>query len=319
MKRRHFLGSLALASLGLATGLPIIARAEGLTRFNIGFQKNGVLVVARNQKLIETALAPQGIEVNWIEFQSGPPLLEAMNVGSVDFGTTGDTPPIFAQAASADIVYAAALPSKGRNSAILVPKDSPISTLADLKGKKLAFTKGSSAHNVAVVALEKAGLSYADIQPVTLSPADAGAAFATGAIDAWSIWDPFYAGAELNQGARVLAKGDELLGATNSFFLANGRFAKDHADVLKAAIAALGQAGDWANTHKDGVAEALAAATGVPVEIQKLTAERGEFTVTPVTPEIVATQQAVADRFATLGLIPERVEIAARVWTAPQS
>ncbi|KAB0679105.1 sulfonate ABC transporter substrate-binding protein [Aureimonas leprariae] len=319
MNRRRFLGTAALAGLAALPFRFPAARAASLTQFNVGFQKNGVLVVARNQRLIETALEPQGVAVNWVEFQAGPPLLEAMNVGSIDFGTTGDAPPIFAQAADANIVYAAALPSKGRNSAILVPKDSSIQTLADLKGKKLAFTKGSSAHNVAVVALEKAGLGYSDVEPVYLSPADAGAAFASGAIDAWSIWDPFYAGAELNQGARVLAKGDDLLGATNSFFLANGTFAKDHADVLKSAIGALGKAGDWANANKDAVAEALSAATGVPVEIQKLTAERGDFTVTPVSPEIVATQQAVADRFAKLGLIPARIDVAARVWSANQS
>ncbi|WP_152044757.1 aliphatic sulfonate ABC transporter substrate-binding protein [Aureimonas psammosilenae] len=318
MNRRQFLASSAFAGVVLATGLPLrAARAEGT--FNIGFQKNGVLVVARNQRLIEKALESQGISVNWIEFQAGPPLLEAMNVGAVDFGTTGDTPPIFAQAANAAILYAAALPSKGRNSAILVPEGSDIKDLAGLKGKKLAFTKGSSAHNVAVVALEKAGLTYKDIEPVYLSPADAGAAFASGSVDAWSIWDPFYAGAELNQGARVLAKGDELLGTTNSFFLANETFAKTRADVLKAALGGLKKAGEWANANKDGVAEALSTATGVPVEIQKLTAERGEFTVTPVTPEIVRSQQEVADRFANLSLIPEKIEIASRVWSETAS
>lgn len=309
-------GAAALAVLAVAG---TAATAAELTEFNIGFQKNGVLVVARNQQLIEKALADEGIKVNWIEFQAGPPLLEAMNVGSIDFGTTGDSPIIFAQAAGADVVYAAALPSKGNNSAILVAKDSKIASVADLKGRKLAFTKGSSAHNVAVAALEQAGLTYADIEPVYLSPADAGAAFATGSVDAWSIWDPFYAGAEINQGARVLAAGPEILGKTNSFFLANGSFAKAHPDILKQAIAALGEAGEWANTHKDGVAQALSDATGVPLEIQKLTAQRGEFTVTPVTDEISATQQEVADRFAKLKLIPAPIVIKDIVWTAPQS
>jgi sulfonate transport system substrate-binding protein len=310
---------ISAAALALVTASGLAATAAELTQFNIGFQKNGVLVVARNQQLIEKALADEGITVNWVEFQAGPPLLEAMNVGSIDFGTTGDSPIIFAQAAGANVVYAAALPSKGRNSAILVAKDSPIQSVAELKGKKLAFTKGSSAHNVAVAALEQAGLTYGDIEPVYLSPADAGAAFSTGSVEAWSIWDPFYAGAEINYGARVLAAGPEILGKTNSFFLANGSFAKEHPDVLKQAIAALGEAGEWANTHKDGVAQALTDATGVPIEIQKLTAERGEFTVTPVTDDIIATQQDVADRFAKLGLIPAPIAVKDIVWTAPQS
>lgn len=310
---------LGAASLALAAVVPSTAFAEALKEFNIGFQKNGVLVVARNQQLIEKALADEGIKVNWIEFQAGPPLLEAMNVGSIDFGTTGDSPVIFAQAAGADIVYAAALPAKGRNSAILVPEGSDIKTLADLKGRKLAFTKGSSAHNVAVAALEKAGLTYDDIEPVYLSPADGGAAFSSGSVDAWSIWDPFYATAELNYGAKVVADGPTILGATNSFFLANGSFAKEHPAIVSQAIDALGEAGAWANANKDGVAQALSDATGVPVEIQKLTAERSEFTVTPVTDEIVATQQAVADRFAKLGLIPAPIAVKDIVWTAPQS
>jgi sulfonate transport system substrate-binding protein len=311
--------SATAAALALSLSLGTAAQAEDLKEFNVGFQKNGVLVVARQQQLIEKALADEGIKVNWIEFQSGPPLLEALNVGSVDFGTTGDSPPVFAQAAGADLLYVAAIPSKGRNSAILVQKNSELKTLDDLEGHKLAFTKGSSAHNVAIAALEKAGLSYDDVTPVYLSPADAGAAFATGSVDAWSIWDPFYAGAELNYGARVLASGPDILGQTNSFFLANGTFTKAHPEVVKQAIAALGEAGDWANQNKDKVAVALSEATGVPVAVQKLTADRGEFTVTPVTPDIVASQQEVADRFAKLGLIPAPIKVSDVVWSAPQS
>ncbi|MBB3996988.1 sulfonate ABC transporter substrate-binding protein [Aureimonas pseudogalii] len=306
-------------ALAVILSLSGVADAEALKEFNVGFQKNGVLVVARKQQLIEKALADEGIKVNWIEFQAGPPLLEALNVGSIDFGTTGDSPPIFAQAAGADLLYVAALPAKGNNSAILVPKDSEIRTLADLKGHKLAFTKGSSAHNVAIAALEKAGLTYGDIEPVYLSPADGGAAFSSGSVDAWSIWDPFYAAAELNYGARVLASGPEILGQTNSFFLANGTFTKAHPEIVAQAIDALGEAGEWANANKGKVAEALSQATGVPVETQTLTAERGEFTVTPVTPEIVATQQQVADRFAKLNLIPEPIKVSDIVWSRPGS
>ncbi len=129
-----------------------------------------MLVVARQQQLIEKALEPQGITVNWVEFQAGPPLLEALNVGSIDFGYTGDSPPIFSQAAGGNLVYVAAIPSKGIGSAIVVPKDSPIKTLADLKGKTVGFTKGSSAHNVIVAGLEKAGLTYADITPPISRP-----------------------------------------------------------------------------------------------------------------------------------------------------
>ncbi|BBE74243.1 aliphatic sulfonate ABC transporter substrate-binding protein [Oharaeibacter diazotrophicus] len=317
MFRRHFLK--AAAALAAATlALPAVA-AEGLTTFNVGYQKIGVLVVARQQGLIEKALADKGIAVNWVEFQAGPPLLEALNAGAIDFGYTGDSPPVFSQAAGGNLVYVGAIPASGRGSAILVPKDSPIRSLADLKGRTVGFTKGSSAHNVIVAALEKAGLTYADITPAYLTPADAAAAFASGAIDAWSIWDPFYAVAEKAQGARLLADGKEILGITNGFFLANRTFAAEHSEELKSALAAVTAAGEWADANHDAVAAALSEVTKVPVDIQKAAADRTEFTVTPLTDEIVASQQAVADRFAELGLIPKPIVVKDIVWTPPQS
>lgn len=317
MLRRQFLAG-AVAVVAAVAAFPVAAE-EAPKVFNVGYQKIGVLVVARQQQLIEKALEAEGIEVNWVEFQAGPPLLEALNVGSIDFGYTGDSPPIFAQAAGGNLVYVGAIPSKGIGSAIVVPKDSPIRTLADLKGKTVGFTKGSSAHNVTIAALEKVGLGYADITPAYLSPADAGAAFAAGAIDAWSIWDPFYANVEETQGARVLADGKEILGATNGFFLANATFAKEHPAVVKSALGAVTAAGDWANANRGEVAASLAEVTKIPFDIQKKAAERTEFAVTAVTDEIVASQQAVADRFHALGLIPQPIVVKDIVWTAPQS
>lgn len=172
-RRRLLAAGLALAG----TALPLRrARASEPGVLRIGYQKNGILAVAREQAAIEAALKPQGVTVRWVEFSFGPPLLEALNLGAIDFGQTGDTPPIFAQAAGANLVYAAAQPNGGSGSAILLPKGSSVATLADLKGKRVAFAKGSSAHNFTVAALEKAGLSYRDITPVLLAPADGAAA-----------------------------------------------------------------------------------------------------------------------------------------------
>ncbi len=317
MHRRRFLGA-TLAALALTAAIPAVA-GEAPKVFNVGYQKIGVLVVARQQQLIEKALEPQGITVNWVEFQAGPPLLEALNVGSIDFGYTGDSPPIFSQAAGGNLVYVAAIPSKGVGSAIVVPKDSPIQSLADLKGKTVGFTKGSSAHNVIVAALEKVGLTYADITPAYLSPADAGAAFASGAIDAWSIWDPFYANVEKTQGARVLADGKEILGITNGFFLANASFAKEHPGIVKAAVTSVQAAGDWANANHDKVAQSLSEITKIPFDVQQGRRRAHRFRRHAALDEIVASQQAVADRFAKLGLIPKPIVVKDIVWTAPQS
>src|ERR1700744_4932552 len=173
----------------------------------IGIQKGGFFSAVRQRHTVEAAFKPLGIDIKWIDFQFGPPILEAINVGSVDFGYVGDSPPIFAQAANARIRYTAAVKQDGTTQAIIVPADSPIKTIADLKGKRAAFGRGSSAHNLLVAALEKTGLSWSDIVPTPLAPSDATAAFAKGSIDAWSIWDPYLALAELKQDARVVTFG----------------------------------------------------------------------------------------------------------------
>lgn len=307
---------------GIAAAVALFSRGsfgqDAPKELRIGYQKAGLPVVARQQGLVEKKLAGQGTAVRWVEFTAGPPLLEAMNVGSVDVGWTGDAPPIFAQAAGAAIVYVAALPSNGAGEALIVKKDSPIGTLADLKGKKIGFTKGSSAHNLTVVALEKAGLAYSEITPVYLSPADAAAAFARDSIDAWTIWDPFLAIAELRHEPRRLVTSKDVLNV-KTYFLANRAFAARYPRVLTDTVASLAEAARWADAHRDDVAKALADVTGVAFAAQKLAADRTEFGIEPITSEIIAGQQATADRFHRLGLIPRAITVRDAVWVAPQS
>lgn len=297
---------------------PAVAQDAGVKEFRIGFQKAGLPVITRQQQLIEKELAPQGVSVKWVEFASGPPLLEALNAGAVDVGWTGDAPPIFAQAAGANLVYVAALPSNGAGEGILVPADSPIKSLADLKGRKVAVTKGSSAHNLLVAALERAGVPFADITPVYLSPADAAAAFASGKVDAWSIWDPFFAIAELRHAPRVLTTTKDEL-KVNTYFLANKTFATAHPAVVLKAEGALKQSAAWANANKAEVAKVLAEVTGVDPAAQARAAERAEFGIFPLTDEVVASQQQTADRFFRLGLIPRAIVVKEAVWVRPQS
>jgi sulfonate transport system substrate-binding protein len=313
MQRRDFL------KLSAGTAAAVFASPAGaqgaLKEIRIGYQKTGVLVIARQQAVLEKHFAGKGIEVKWVEFSSGPPLLEAMNVGSVDFGAVGDSPPVFAQAAGAAIVYVAGQPiTNGQG--ILVPKDSPIRSIADLKGKRVGFTKGSSAHNIVVQTLEKAGLTYADITPVYLTPPDAGPAFANGSIEAWAIWDPYFAIGETRQNGRILINAREVT-KTNSFYIANRDFATKHGPVLQQIINATISAAAWAEQHRDEVAKSLAAVTGIPLDIQTIAANRSSFVVGPVTDDIVATQQGIADRFFKLGLIPKPIVIRDIVWRNP--
>jgi sulfonate transport system substrate-binding protein len=244
-------------------------------------------------------------------------MMEAMNVGSVDYGAVGDSPPVFAQAAGAAIVYAAGQPiTNGQG--ILVPQNSAIRSIADLKGKRVGFTKGSSAHNITVQTLEKAGLTYADITPVYLTPPDAGPAFANGSIDAWSIWDPYFAIGETKQNGRILVNASEIT-KTNSFYIANRDFSRNHGPILQQIIDVTSATAKWAESHRDEVAKSLSAVTGIALDIQTVAANRSSFAVGPITEDIIATQQGVADRFFKLGLIPKQIAIRDIVWRNTQT
>jgi sulfonate transport system substrate-binding protein len=316
MKRREFLKwSIGTAAVAIVSR-PANAQTS-LKEIRIGYQKTGILVIARQQAILEKHFAAKQISIKWIEFTSGPPLMEAMSSGSVDLGAVGDAPPIFAQAANANIVYVAGSPiTNGQG--ILVPANSPIQTIADLKGKRIGFAKGTSAHNVLIATLEKAGLTYEDITPVYLSPPDAGPAFANGSIEAWAIWDPYFAIGEKRQNGRILVNAYEVA-KTNSFYLANRDFANANVQHTRDLIAGLTEAAKWAETHRDAVATALAAVTGVPLEVQTVAANRASFAIGPVTDQIVETQQAVADRFFKLGLIPKKITIRDIVWRPTQT
>jgi len=315
MKRREFLG---LSVGGAIAALSSRAQAQTpLKDIRIGYQKTGVLVIARQQAVLEKHFAARQIGIKWIEFTSGPPLLEAMSIGSVDLGSVGDTPPIFAQAANANVLYVAG--SRITNGqGILVPASSSIRSIADLKGKRVGFTKGSSAHNVVIATLEKAGLTYEDITPVYLTPPDAGPAFANGSIDAWAVWDPYFAIGEKRQNGRILINAVDVA-KTNSFYLANRDFANTYVKETREVIDGLAEAARWAEANRTEVASALAAITGVPLEVQTVAANRASFLIGPVTDEIVTTQQAVADRFHRLGLIPKPITVRDIVWRHTQS
>ena len=317
LSRRRLLstgvGALLLAAQ--ATG----ARAAGAPEeFRVGYQKgSAMLVIAKQRGVLEARLSALGVEnVRWVEFQFGPPLLEALGAGAVDIGLVGDAPPIFAQSAGADLVYVASTPSSG--SAILVPKASPIQRVADLRGKKVAIAKGSSAHNLTVQALKQAGLAFSDIEPVYLTPADAVAAFSTGQVDAWTIWDPYYAIAETRHGARPIVTTDAPGLGGDSFYLANRTFADGHPEVLDAALREIARVTDWAAGNRDQLAKISSEATGVDLASQEIASGRYVIDIEPISEATIARQQAIADTFFELGLIPKPVVVRDIVWkTAP--
>jgi sulfonate transport system substrate-binding protein len=312
------IGLATIAAMLAGCGTPATAgqaRADGQTRavVRIGYQKGGTLPLLKAQGGLEKRLAASGATVEWTEFPAGPPLLEALNTGSVDLGSTGQTPPIFAQAAGTSLVYVASTPGSSTGQALLVPRDSPIKAVSDLKGKKVAFAKGSSAHYFIIRVLQEAGLEYKDIQPVFLNPPDARPAFDGGSVDAWVIWEPYLTIALKATGARVLHDGTSL-SPSRGYYLASRSFVEQHPDLLKAALEEIQKVEVWSADRPKEVAQALAAVIGVDATILEEVTRKQHYGLAPIDDATVAEQQSIADTFFGLGLIPRQIAIRDVVW-----
>ena len=310
--RRGF-GALALGALALGS-TALSASAEDKV-IRIGYQKYGNVILLKAKGTLEPKLEAIGYKVTWAEFPFGPPLLEAINAGAIDFGHTGEAPPVFAQAAGSAIVYVAHEPPAPGGEAILVPKDSPIKSVAELKGKKVAYAKGSNANYFAVKALEKAGVKYAEFEPVHLAPADARAAFESGKVDAWSIWDPFYASAEATANARVLQDGTGVV-SNHQFYLAGRSAVEKHAKAIEVVLAELNAVNEWIRQDPKAAAEQLAPGTGVPAAILETALKRQSYGVKPLDAKVIEEQQKIGDLFHSLGLIPKTIKVDEIVWRA---
>lgn len=310
---------LAYVALGIAvlTGLLAALSPEAKSGpdkvVSIGYQKYGNLILLKGRRALESKLAPLGFRVEWKEFPSGPPLLEALNAGAIDFGHTGETPPVFAQAAGIPFVYVAYEPPSPRGEAILVRASSPLKALADLKGKKIAFNKGSNVHYLLIRALASVGIKYSEIEAIYLAPADARAAFERGAIDAWVIWDPFRAAVEAAAGARTIADGSGLA-PNRQFYLAGRAFASGSPAVVDTIIAAISDVDRWAAEQQNGAAGEVSTAIGIPASVVEIALKRQSFGVRVLDAETIDDQQQIADTFHGLGLLPKHIVASAAAW-----
>ncbi len=307
--RRDFLklslGAAAAALPALRVSGALAAPAPRVLR--IGNQK-GALSLLKGRGSLEKRLAPLGVGVTWTEFNAGPVQLEALNVGSIDFGDVGDAPPIFAQAAGAPLAYVAATLPRPQSEAVIVPRNSALRDVADLKGKRVAFNKGSNVHFFLVQLLRKHGLDYGDIHPVFLAPADARAAFENGSIDAWVIWDPFFAAAQATLGARVLADASGVDG-NRGFYFSSQNYVRQNPDVIRIVIDEIVKTDAWGKAHRADYAAELAKLWGLPAPIVQRAVDRNEFGTVMVTKPILGEQQKIADTFLELGLVPKRVDV----------
>lgn len=304
LSRRTALALLAAMASGLASaqsgGKPDTVR--------IGYQKSSTLIVVlKTQGTLEKLLAPLGTKVTWHEFTSGLPLLEALNLGNIDVSAdVADTVPVFAQAAGANLTFVAQEAPSPSAQAIVVRADSPLKTVADLKGKKIGFAKAAGAHYLLIAALEKAGLSFKDIEPAYLTPADGRAAFERGAIDAWVVWDPFLAAVQRQSSVRVLADGRDVA-SYQRYYLAATPFAQARADVLRVLFAELQKAGAWVKAQPKDAAALLAPVWGLDTATVEQANSRRSYEVRAVLPAGLSEQQRIADAFLSEKLLPRRV------------
>ena len=298
-----------LCSLAVALAA-VPALAQGIDTLRIGYQKSAsLLALQKAQGTLDKRLAALNVAIKWVEFPAGPQLLEGLNVGSVDVGFVGEAPPIFAQAAGANFVYIGNDPAAPEAEAIVVPKDSPIKSVTELKGKKVALNKGSNVHYLLLKALEQAGVKYSEVNVVFLPPADARAAFERGAVDAWVIWDPFFAAAEKQLGARILADGRGLV-SNHQFYLATRGYADKHPQVVQAIVEELARLDVWAEKNPREVATLLGPQIGLAPEIAEVAATRFAYGIRPISPAVATEQQKIADVFFELKLIPKAIRVA---------
>ncbi len=248
-------------------------------------------------------------KAHWADFTSGPPMLQAMGSGSIDVGGVGDAPPIFAAAGGSQIAVVSALTADPDASAILVPKNSPIHTVAQLRGKTIAVAQGSSANYHLLAILKKAGLSIKNVTPNYLQPAEAQAAFAAGHVAAWDVWSPFVEQAEAQDHARVLANGAGI-GQTYGFQVASRAALANSskAAAIRDYLALLAQAYTWAATHQSVWAGTWAKATGLPLSVMAQAVKDDQPTPTAITPPVLSAEQTVANAFTAAGLIPGHVD-----------
>ncbi len=309
---RLLMSGLLLAGLQLAS-----AQSQAASKpVRIGFQKSSTLItVLKAQGKLEQALAKLGVKVEWSEFLAGPPLLEALNVGAIDMSAdVADTVPLFAQAAGAKIVYLAQEAPSPTAQGILVPEHSPLKNAADLKGKKVAVTKGTGGHYLLITALTRAGLTLKDITPVYLSPADGRAAFERGSVDAWVTWDPFLSAGQLQARARLLTDGRGIA-SYQRYYLASSSFAAERPEVCAVIFKELREAGRWVKAHPDQAAALLSPIWGLNTKIVEQANFRRSYEVRPVKKEYMGEQQAIADSFFKAGVLPKRVDAAsAGIW-----
>lgn len=278
------------------------AKAAGPSVLIVGDQRGGVQALLRAAGELDHG----AYKLDFALFPAAAPLLEALGANAIDIGGIGGAPFAFAYASGQPIkavfAYRVDPARAGRASAIIVKKNSPLHTLADLKGRKLATVRGSAGQDLALKLLEKAGLGPHDVQWVYLDNGQAKAALGSGAIDAWSTWGSYVGIAAIEDGDRILADGSGLTGNVGFYAASNAAIAAKRAQLTDF-VQRLTRARTWARAHPRDYAAALAKETGIPFAVALFSIESNLGTPVAIDDQVVAEQRAIFERYRTAGII----------------
>lgn len=276
----------------------------------IGVQGSGGLFgKAREEQWFEKEFAKHGVTVEWAEFQSGPPMTEAMASNRLDFAGLGNMPIIAAQAADISFKVISQTLEGKNNVAIIVPADSPAQSISDLKGKKVAVTKGSNAFNFLYRGLDAEGISASDVEVIQLQPDETQPAFESGSVDAWATWDPYITLNTLTGKAKILTDGEKLGILSPSFNIVRKEFADKNPDLVTLYLKVLNDALAWENEHKDEAIQRYADERGIPVDVIQGTFDRARQINIPVSDAIIEEQQKTADFQYEQKIIRKKIEV----------
>jgi sulfonate transport system substrate-binding protein len=275
-------------------------RASTEPVLNVGSQRGGTKALL----LSSGALDGAPYHVEWSEFPAAQNLLEAIGAGAVDVGLAGDAPFQFAYQSGQPIKAVGGLSAKPRPQgalAILVPRDSTIRDVADLRDKRIATGRGSIGHYTLLRVLEAHGLKPTDVTISFLSPGDAKAAFDSGSIDAWSTWSP-YVPTALAGGARIVADGADYFD-DYAFDVANANSAIDKRSLLADFLKREARAYAWAKTHPTDFAKVLSHETGLPEPVALYHVTHQPLVRVPIDDTVKAEQKQVVGHFRSAGAL----------------
>jgi sulfonate transport system substrate-binding protein len=287
----------------------IAGDSSTLETVTVGYQKADPIDISKTRGELAKKMKKKGYKVVFKQFQDGTALMTALKSGDIDYARLGDTPGIINQAAGTDIVYVAAGAAKSEGSGIVIPENSTIKSMQDLKGKKVAYTKGTSSQYLLLNALKQAGMSATDITWVNLDSSAASVAFAKGKVDAWATWDPMTATAEVKQNATLLVNGSNGVSNNRDFILSTKEYAESNTDVSKLLVDYIEDDMEWANQNESELVDMLSDSLNLSKKIIKKMVERRTYSMGSMTDAIVAEQQKIADLFYEEGVISKKIKV----------